>query len=63
MSSAILGERRVSIISTVANQSYRFGHAQPEGLHDFQNACEAGALVLGRLIALHLLRLDPKAAR
>src|ERR1017187_9727183 len=59
----IWGERRISGISTVANQSYRSGHAQPEGLHDFQNACEAGALVLGRLIALHLLRLDPKAAR
>jgi hypothetical protein len=57
------GERRISVISTVADQSHRSGHAQPKCLHDLQNACEAGALVLGRLIALHLLRLDPKAAR
>jgi len=55
------GKTWVSIVSTVAHQSYRFGHAQPEGLHNFQNAGEAGTLVLGRLIALHLLRLDPKA--
>src|ERR1019366_6549232 len=57
------GERRISGISTVANQSHRSGHAQPKCLHDLQNACEAGALVLGRLLALHLLRLDPRAAR
>ena len=63
MSSAIWGERRIPSVSTVANQSYRFWHAQPEGLHNFQNAGEAGTLVLGRLIALHLLRFDPKAAR
>jgi len=57
------GERRISGISTVADQSHRSGHSQPKCLHDLQEACEAGALVLGRLIALHLLRLDPKAAR
>ena len=57
------GEKRISSISTVANQPYRSGHAQPKGLHDLQNAGEACALVLGRLIALYLLRLDPKAPR
>jgi hypothetical protein len=56
MSSAILSERRISGISTVANQSYRSGHAQPKCLHDLQNACEAGALVLGRLPCGEYLR-------
>jgi hypothetical protein len=32
-------------------------------VHHFQNAGKAGAPILGRLVALHLLRLDPKAAR
>src|SRR5664279_192599 len=50
-------------ISTVANQSHRSGHTQPKCVYYFQNACEAGTLVLGCLVALHLLRLDPKAAR
>src|SRR5579863_9542879 len=49
--------------SRVANESYRFGHAQPEGLHHFQNPGKAGAPVFCRLVALHLLWLDPKASR
>jgi hypothetical protein len=32
-------------------------------VHYFQNSGKAGAPILGRLVALHLLRLDPKAAR
>jgi hypothetical protein len=54
---------RISRVSTAADESYRSGHTQPEGLHYFQNAGEAGAPILGRFIALHLLRLDPKTAR
>src|ERR1035437_6788330 len=49
-------------ISTVANQSHRSGHTQPKCVYYFQNACEAGTLVLGCLVALPLLLLAPKAA-
>jgi hypothetical protein len=47
--------------SRVANESHRFRHAQPKGLHHFQNAGKPGALIRGRLITLYLLRFDNRS--